>query len=73
MWGEFDFSTAIATGADKETNEMWRWEYNEGRHHRALGEWTPNEFAGLADLVVPGHDSYFLNANAGPAERPAKS
>jgi putative transposase len=25
--------------------DTWRWEYNESRPHRALGEKTPNEFA----------------------------
>jgi putative transposase len=29
----------------KEIIEAWRWEYNESRPHRALGERTPNEFA----------------------------
>jgi len=25
--------------------EVWRWEYNESRPHRALGEQTPSEYA----------------------------
>ena len=29
----------------REIIEAWRWEYNESRPHRALGERTPNEFA----------------------------
>jgi hypothetical protein len=34
---------------------------------------TMDKIAGLADLLVAGHDNYFLNVNAGPAERPAKA
>ena len=30
----------------KQVVEAWRREYNESRPHRALGERTPNEFAG---------------------------
>jgi len=30
----------------KQIIEAWRREYNESRPHRALGERTPNEFAG---------------------------
>jgi len=30
----------------KQVIEAWRWEYNESRPHRALGERTPKEFAG---------------------------
>jgi putative transposase len=33
-------------GEAKQIIEAWRREYNESRPHRALGERTPNEFAG---------------------------
>jgi hypothetical protein len=36
----------ISLGEAREMIEAWRREYNESRPHRALGERTPNEFAG---------------------------